>query len=99
MPHLDATAGRFVRARAGDADQPSESSPLVVAAAMFVVIAIVVVVGRSMIHLAFSPLTHTVTTPVPVGLGQGSPIYRLTNKHLFSERNLFGPALCCVSCR
>jgi hypothetical protein len=48
MPYLGAPAGRFVRARAGDANQPSESSPLVVvhvvAAAILVVGAIVAVV-------------------------------------------------------
>jgi hypothetical protein len=37
-----------------------------------------------------------VITPVPVGLGRGSPIYRLSNMHLFSKRNLVGSdALLC----
>jgi hypothetical protein len=58
MPHPGAPAGRFVRARVGDADQPSESSSLVVvhvvAAAILVVVAIVaVVIRRRRIHLAF----------------------------------------------
>jgi hypothetical protein len=57
LSHYSHRLGRFVRARAGDANQPFELSTLVVvfvvAAASFVVVAIVVVVGLRRIHLAF----------------------------------------------
>jgi hypothetical protein len=78
------------------AGQPSELSPLVDVAAAAI---LVVVVGRRRIHFdwRFSPLTQMVTTPVTVGLGRGSPNYRLTNTHFFSNRKLLGSGdlLCC----
>jgi hypothetical protein len=79
-----------------DAGQPSESSPLVAVAAAAI---LNVVARRRRIRFdrRFSPLTQMATTPVTVGLGRGSPNYRLTNTHFFSNRNILGSGdlLCC----